>query len=339
MARLGKLAILVSLLLAATRELTSAADEAAAESRIADITQHDFQCKPFKLADLAGQRLIIVAFLGVDCPLAKRYSPLLDKLAVEYAPRGVAVVGIDANSQDSIAEIAAFVRAQGIRFPLLKDTGNVIADRFAAERTPEVFVLDKQRAVRYRGRIDDQYTAGAARPEPKQNDLRQALDELLANKAVSQPRTEVAGCLIGRARAADASSLVTYEADIAPLLERRCVECHRPGQIGPFSLTDFDEVSGWAEMIGEVVADGRMPPWHADPRFGRFEGDRHLTDDEKQLIKTWVAAGAPRGKPQAGRNTPGKSGFRTARCPSNFPPGRRSRRMRPSGSFRARPIP
>ncbi len=186
--------------------------------------------------------------------------------------------------------------AQSIRFPLLRDPGNVVADRFAAERTPEVFVLDPQRMIRYRGRVDDQYAPGTVRPEPKRHDLREALDELLAGRPVGQPRTEVSGCLIGRVRAADAASPVTYEDQIADLFERRCVECHRAGQIAPFALTEFHDVLGWAEMIGEVVADGRMPPWHADPKIGRFEGDRHLSDAEKQLVKTWVAAGALRGK-------------------------------------------
>ena len=139
---------------------------------------------------------------------------------------------------------------------------------------PKSFCSTSQRTIRYRGRIDDQYTPGARTSGAQAARFATgALDELLSGKAVSQPRTEVVGCLIGKVRPADKSSLVTYETDVAPLLERRCAECHRPGQIGPFSLTDFDEVSGWAEMIGEVVAEGRMPPWHADPRYGHFLGD------------------------------------------------------------------
>ncbi len=289
--------LLLSLLLVATAAASAATDDVA-QRPIADFTLSDFQGQQFSLSEYAEQRFVVVVFFGVDCPLAKRYGPRLDKLAAEYGPRRVALIGIDSNSQDSITEIAAFARTQGIRFPLLRDAGNVVADRFAAERTPEVFVLDERRTIRYRGRVDDQYAPGGVRPEPKQHDLRRALDELLAGKPVTQPRTEVAGCLIGRVRPADATSLVTYEDDVAAILQRRCVECHRPGQIGPFSLTDFDGVSGWAEMIGEVVAEGRMPPWHADPKIGRFVGDRHLSDDEKQLIKTWVAAGAPRGTPR-----------------------------------------
>jgi hypothetical protein len=88
---------------------------------------------------------------------------------------------------------------------------------------------------------------------------------------------------------------VSYAGEIAALLNRRCVECHREGEIAPFSLTDYDEVAGWADMIAEVVSDGRMPPWHASPDHARFGNDRSLSDEEKQLLLDWAAAGAPAG--------------------------------------------
>ena len=75
------------------------------------------------------------------------------------------------------------------------------------------------------------------------------------------------------------------------------MECHRPGEIGPFSLTDYDEVVGWAEMIAEVVREQRMPPWHANPAHGEFANANRLSDDEKQLIYDWVDHGCPEGNP------------------------------------------
>ena len=311
------------------------AGERESEPRVGDFTLRDFQGKAFVLGELGPKQYLVVAFLSVDCPLTKLYAPRLDKLAAEYADRGVVVVGIDSNAQDSQAELAAFARTHDLRFPLLKDPGNLVADQFGAERTPEVFLLDRQRTVRYRGRIDDQYNVGAVRPEPKQHDLRAALDQLLAGQEIRRPKTEAVGCLIGKVRAADPACLVTYTDQIAPLLERRCVECHRAGQIGPFSLTEFTDVAGWSEMIGEVVAEGRMPPWHADPRFGNFAGDRHLSDDEKDLVKTWVAAG------RAARAA--RRSYAEAMSLSGAMPSRRSRNLsrRPlaSGNCRARPTP
>jgi mono/diheme cytochrome c family protein len=227
--------------------------------------------------------------------LARLYSPRLQKLADDYRTRGVAVVGIDSNAQDSITELGAFARLHNIGFPLLKDPGATVADQFGARRTPEAFVLDERRAVRYHGRIDDQYGVGYMRPEPKHHDLRQAIDELLSGKEVSQLRTEPAGCLIGRAKKPDETSSVTFSKQISRIFNQHCVECHRPGEIGPFALTDYQEVAGWADTIAEVVAEDRMPPWHANPKFGKFAGDRSLTAEDKLLIAAWVAAGAPEG--------------------------------------------
>ena len=267
--------------------------------RVAEFTLKDYRGKPHSLADHAGRRAVVLLFMGVECPLAKLYGPRMQELADEYASRGVAVLGIDSNVQDSITEMAAFARSHGIDFPILKDLGNRLADELGATRTPQVFVLDADRRVRYAGRVDAQFTFGSgvglSQPHARRADLAVALDELLAGGEISVPLTEAKGCLIGRAREADERSLVTYSNQIARIFQARCVECHREGQIAPFAMTDHAEVAGWGEMIAEVVREERMPPWHADPRFGHFANDSRLSDEEKRLIATWVEHGCPEG--------------------------------------------
>src|SRR5487761_1870259 len=263
--------------------------------RIDDFSLRDFRGKNHALADFHDRQLVVVAFVGCECPLARQYAPRLRKLAEEYGPRGVAFLGIDSNTQDGIKELAAYARVHEIEFPLLKDPGNRVADQFDAERTPEVFVLDRERAVRYRGRIDDQFLVGRQRPEPTRRDLALALDELLSDKCVGVAKTAALGCRIGRVAKRQSQGEVTYSNQIARLLQQRCVECHREGEIAPFPLTDYAEVAGWAETMREVVQLGRMPPWFADPEYGKFENDARLTDDEKRLLDEWVAAGCPEG--------------------------------------------
>jgi hypothetical protein len=75
------------------------------------------------------------------------------------------------------------------------------------------------------------------------------------------------------------------------------VECHRADEIGPFSLEDFEEVVGWADMCLEVIDQGRMPPWHASPEHGSFANSRHMPETDKTLLRQWVAAGMPYGNP------------------------------------------
>ena len=88
---------------------------------------------------------------------------------------------------------------------------------------------------------------------------------------------------------------VTYTEHIAPILNARCVTCHRPGAVGPFSLATFEDVASRAEQIATVTGSGYMPPWKPSADFGTFRNDRRLDGAEIELIRRWVRAGAPRG--------------------------------------------
>ncbi len=265
--------------------------------KVADFNLPDYRGKPVSLDDFKDKKFVVVAFLGTECPLAKLYGPRLAKLSEEFGPRGVAFVGMNPNRQDALTEIAAYARLHGIKFPLLKDLGGKVADQMGAKRTPEVFVLDPERVIRYAGRIDDQYGIGTSREQPQKEELQVALEELLAGKAVTRVQTEAHGCLIGRPAKPNPNSPVTFSKHVAPIFHKRCIECHRSGEIAPFSLTKYSQAAGWADTIAEVVEEGRMPPWHADKAHGKFANDRRLTDEEKRLILEWVRNGAPEGNP------------------------------------------
>jgi len=271
--------------------------------KVDNFSARDFRGKEVSLADFADSKAVVLVFLGTECPQAKLYAPRLVQLAEELKSRGVTIIGIDANQQDSVTELAHYAQENKIEFPLLKDVGNVIADKLGAERTPEAFVLDGGRAVRYWGRIDDQYgffDKGVAyqKDEPTRKDLAIAIDEVLAGQTVSQAIAKCQGCRIGRVKTPVANSDVTFTKHIAPIFNQNCVYCHREGQIAPFSLTSYEDAVGWAEMIREVVEEQRMPPWHADPKFGHFSNDARLSDKDKQLIYKWVENGAPEGNPK-----------------------------------------
>ncbi len=91
---------------------------------------------------------------------------------------------------------------------------------------------------------------------------------------------------------------ITYAKDVAPILDRRCVECHRSGEVAPMAFTTYAEVRPWARAIREATTSRKMPPWLADPHFGKFLNDRRLSEKEVATITAWVAAGAPEGDPK-----------------------------------------
>jgi len=284
-------------------------------TKVQEFALRDFRGAERRLSDYGDAKVIVLAALGTECPLAKLYAPVLQELSRRYADRRVVFLGLNANAQDSVAEIGAQVDRQGLGFPILKDLGNSVVDAVGATRTPEVVVLDSDRVIRYRGRIDDRYGIGYSKESPTFSYLVDAIDSLLAGRAVETPAVDAVGCLIGRQKGPADGADVTYVGEVAAVLNRRCVECHRDGEIAPFPLTDYESASGWAEMIAEVVADGRMPPWHAaepgsDARSHDgtaldfvehvgYANDRRLSGEEKQVLLRWAAAGAPRGEGNA----------------------------------------
>jgi len=279
----------------AAADQTTLPHEVARSSTLHRLDLTDYRGRTWSLSDFADDSLLVIAFLGTECPLAKLYSVRLAEIANEYQSRSVRVIAVMSNRQDSLEEIGSFAARQELKFPVLKDAGNRLADELQAERTPEIFVFDATRKLRYRGRVDDQYGIGYVRDEPRRNDLRIALEELLSGRDVSLPRTGAVGCIIGRRKSVDPTSPISYGSHVAEILQRRCVECHRDGEIAPFSLTEYDEVAGWADMIAEVVREQRMPPWHATPDHAKFANDRSMTDEEKQILIDWADAGAPAG--------------------------------------------
>ena len=88
---------------------------------------------------------------------------------------------------------------------------------------------------------------------------------------------------------------VTYTRDIAPILNKNCVMCHRPDDVAPMSLMTYEEVLPFARMIQQDVTQRKMPPWHADPHVGEFMNDARLSNEELSIIDTWVKGGTKKG--------------------------------------------
>jgi len=90
----------------------------------------------------------------------------------------------------------------------------------------------------------------------------------------------------------------TFSKDVAPILFKNCAQCHQPDDIAPFSVLSYKNVRPWAKSIKEKVVTREMPPWHADPHFGKFENEARLSDAEIATIVAWVDGGAKEGNPK-----------------------------------------
>jgi hypothetical protein len=90
---------------------------------------------------------------------------------------------------------------------------------------------------------------------------------------------------------------VSFHKDIEPILQARCQECHRPGEVGPMPLMTYEQARPWAKAIKSAVVQHTMPPWPVNPHFGKFANDRSLTSEQIDLLTAWVDGGAPEGNP------------------------------------------
>ena len=260
----------------------------------------------FSLNNVAGQKVsledhrdakaTVVVFVGAECPLVQQYLPRVAEISQQFEKQGAAVLCINSNVQDSPSEMLAFARKLNTTLPILMDPGAKVADAFGAHRTPEAFVLDKDHVIRYRGRIDDQFEIGVQRPRATRSDLVTAIEEVLAGKTVSVPETKVIGCIIGRSsRKMAETPSVTYAEHVEPIFRARCIECHRAGEISPFSLTSYEDAKAWGETVAEIVDERRMPPWFANPKYGHFSNETQMSDSERSVIRKWVDEGCPSG--------------------------------------------
>src|SRR5262245_3846260 len=120
--------------------MASTAYAAEIGGRVDSFTLPDTYGRDRSSEEFKDSKVLVVAFVGAECPLARLYGSRLQELSDQYAPQGVAFVGIDANSQDSLTDLTGYGRMYGVKFPLLKDRDGSVADKFGAVRNPEVFV-------------------------------------------------------------------------------------------------------------------------------------------------------------------------------------------------------
>jgi hypothetical protein len=185
-----------------------------------------------------------------------------------------------ANTRTNIARVAA---ASAIDWPIFHDPVQLITRDYEAKFNGEAFVIATyDLRIAYRGMIED--AAGS-------NYVAEALNKLLAAAPVVVTRAEPKDTPIARV----IRPVADYSSVIAPILQSKCVICHSPGNIGPFALTNYAAVVEHSPHMKEAILSKMMPPWHADPLYGKFLADASLSDSEMTQLVDWIKAGTPRG--------------------------------------------
>ncbi|MDX9972619.1 MAG: thioredoxin family protein [FCB group bacterium] len=159
-----------------------------------DFTLKDLDGKEHSLSQHKGNPVVLV-FVSNGCPWSRGADPQLSELAKAYQEKGVVVLGIDSDKNNTPEQIKAYVTEKNVGYPILKDEGNKVADLLGAKQTPEVFLVDKDGKLVYHGAVDDRKAETEA---GKTNYIQAALDETLQGKPVSTPEKKQWGCGIKR---------------------------------------------------------------------------------------------------------------------------------------------
>ncbi len=162
-------------------------------------------------------------------------------------------------------------------------------------RQPAISRTDRRPVCRHR--------QAAHRACPARPDWRRSSPWPRANR-VATPRTEAIGCPFELRKEEPASSKVTYARDIAPIVFAHCAECHRPGEVAPFSLLTYQDAAKRAKGLVRATERRLMPPWRADVHYGDFLDERRLTERQIALVKAWADAERPKATPPTCRRSP-----------------------------------
>lgn len=259
---------------------------------VVDAPFTDLRWQPRRLGELGTPTATVLWFTTLECPLVLRYLPRIGALARDYAGRGVVTVLVNVGTGDGFVDAVAQATLGAPAAVFAKDFDLALARACGVDRTAAAVVLDADRRLVYRGRVDDQHAYTGSRAGPARADLRQALDDVLAGRAVAVPETAVSGCRITPPSPPQPGAPPSYARDVAPILQRHCVECHHEGGEAPFALVEASQAKRHAAMLAEVVAQGRMPPWYG-ASSQPFVNHRGLTPAERDVLVAWAAAGAP----------------------------------------------
>ena len=162
--------------------------------KVPEFMLNDLDGNEHKLSDYKD-KIVVLDFVSMGCPWSRGHDASMPALADAYKGKGVVVLGIDADKDNSVDAIRGYAKKSGVTYMILKDEGNKYADAVNAKQTPEIFIVDKEGALVYHGAYDNRKS-----PDQKgdTNYVAEAIDALLANQPVKTAQTKAWGCGIKR---------------------------------------------------------------------------------------------------------------------------------------------
>lgn len=248
-----------------------------------------------QLSRYVEEDAVIMLVVADEGPTSQRAMISLQQVRQQVAQRSpdadLAYLLLYAAADPERAMVQAMADALGIDFPLLIDAAQIVLATLDVQRVGEIFMLDPgSQDVIYQGALGAPETGGIEQAEA----LQQAIADVLAGNAVTAPAVTASGPEIGyRYQRQLQAQPISYQHDIAPLLQRRCAHCHVEEGLAPWAMNRHLMILGWSPMIREVVMTRRMPPGQIDGYVGNWQQTHELPPDELAMLIHWIDQGAP----------------------------------------------
>jgi AhpC/TSA family len=251
--------------------------------------------------DWKGRPAIVLLFLPDRGPTTHGGRQEVERLVRKYSPRGCLFASIFVDAAEKYARAPEFTVNQDLSLPVLIDpTGRVAREVGIRSRSDEVAVLSADGQVYYRGPIQGQDGVGGDwRFESRANALEPVLDAILADEMpIAALTAHFEGPRADPDVVADSrpEEGITFARHVAPILYNNCVRCHRPGQVGPFSLLSYKDAVKRASVLCDAASSGRMPPWKPHPGVGLFLDAVKLSATEVETLRIWALTGCKQGE-------------------------------------------
>lgn len=288
------LVLLVSMVLSATAF--------ASTNPVPDFALIDHNGRFHQLSRYADQRAVVVFMYSPECAVSKAALPEIIALQQRFKDAPVQFMVLVANSGETRSTLAALAETMAPGTPFLLDSSQLVTDALGFSRAGEVIVVSPARGdVHYRGGVglyqsNPVQQALAANLPGMSSHLHYVVHSVLRGEPfIENPSSPEGAPVVLDKLESVRSTMVTYETDVAPILEKRCISCHRDQGMAPWVMDGHRMVQGWSAMIRETLLTRRMPPGQIDYDYAeRYEDVHHISDEEMRVLMTWIESGAER---------------------------------------------
>lgn len=270
---------------------------AASGRGVSDFALLDHEGRFHQLSRYEDKAAIVIYVYGNNCSVSAKMLPKLNLLQDKYSKRNIQFLMLDPFQDDNRQSVISALSSSGNKIPVLMDSSQLVSQSLGIKTAGEVLVIDPQRMeLLYRGAIDSR--AGSDdQPQPGdlgRNYLEEVLSAVSVNAQIISDVPWMHGSMVSYSAVQSAvEGGVSYVDDVVPVLERRCISCHRDGGVAPWSMSSHQMVSGWSAMIKETLLTMRMPPGQIDAQYlDKFVDVHQITDAEKAVLVSWVDNGA-----------------------------------------------